>query len=519
MSIKKEIIRLSRYEKLTEQDFISVFNRFDVKEALCTLGYLSKKCYDKKFAKEHRLLQFILAYYSNIFLLTKPYRQEEFKIDIHDIHNMNVLYIEKLNEKFPEDNELLSFFIRTYYEQFTYGVPLSHIIGRNYLMYLKYNDIKELNDIFLNQNSIDIYTYFKLAFYFFTVEQVRFTPEEFNNWIGNTDANLKIDDVQNFIKMLSLDIKSYKALDIELKSYIKSDINDKNKFNLLKKYPLVKINKDYILANTFLFLSKVFDLFWWFEDYFAETNDRMYFRNNYFKDMFETYVRNVLDDTYGKNSIKKLKYKKNNSPAEFFDMYYIESNIAYLFEVKAYRYNLNVMNSGDIRNEVYKRFIEPKIQCYKRIKDFYSNKYDELNVLKDKTLMPIIIYYDIPFCDSNMYDDYIKEELDKNKNKILKLIDEKSLDNFLNFRCYNLSIRELEVYYYINKKNISLYKCLTKNETKFQVGQAFMQTVRELVPEIDDEGGEYLSKAFNEYTKNIFVDCNAEERFINECNV
>lgn len=507
MSIKKDILKLSKYDKLSEKDFIQCFNRYSQEDALITLGMLSKRALNRDAFYEH-LHQFILAYYSNIFLLTSPYRAHKFSaINKDDIKNLVVLYLYKLKETFTEDNNLTSFLLRTYYEQFVYSIPISNIIARNFCLFFKDNVSDELNDIFKLETGLTIYSYLKIAFYLFAMKPASFTLEEFENYFKDTDKELKSGDISKFLQIMSLELTKFKRLDKELKSYIKFEIYDKNRFNLLKKYPVVKINERYIIPNSFLFITKAFDLFWWLEEYYKNTtSNSLYFRNNFFKTMFENYVEKTLTKIYSKNSVKKIFYKKHNSPAEFFDCCVIENNIAYLFEVKAYRFNLSVMNSGDINNEIFKRFIEPKIQCYKRIGDLKSRKFSELKIFEDKLIVPIIIYYDIPFCNGGLIDEEIEIKLQENKDKILSQIQEYSLDNLLNFKCYNLSIQELELYFNASKKNITLHECLNKNPNKYQLSSSFMENYRELMPNLE-EGNTYLNNLFEEFTHGVFKDC------------
>ena len=434
--------------------------------------------------------QFILSYYANMILISSS-NSKALKLSEIDVQHFMVLggvYINRLNEPLLVNNDSNAFFIRTNFEQFAYNICEAYCIARPYYLYvtLSKNLNLGLDKIFLEYSNIDIENYFKMGYTIYLMMITYgavFTKKQLCDSMAH--FNISEMDSENFLKINSARVNQFKEQEQEKNN---SNPYSKNRFNLLNKYPIVEISKNrYVVPNKTIFVKQIFDIFWKFEEELDKRVEKKLgkrFRDNYFYKLFENYVGDILKKTYGKNNVKKINYKKKGTDAEFFDWYVEEGNIVYLFETKGYQLNsTNDIKTGNIQEQYHRKFVDkPICQMYKRIKDFSSNLYPELSIFKDKQLIPIAIYYDIPYISGNIHKAGIESTINNNYSKIAESLKEPDLENFKNFKYYLLSVDDIELFNATQKhKKIKLYDILNKMETFDGELNKFDSLIREMM--------------------------------------
>jgi len=108
-----------------------------------------------------------------------------------------------------------------------------------------------------------------------------------------------------------------------------------------------------------------------------------------------------------------------------------------LIEVKAYQFPFNTLQTGDlilISKEITKKLIQDTVtKINKKILDVQTAP--ELAFLKDKNIIPVVVTYNVPFIDTNMY-----------RKNIETVVDEESRKSFDAFHGYFINISDLEYF-------------------------------------------------------------------------
>jgi len=254
----------------------------------------------------------------------------------------------------------------------------------------------------------------------------------------------------------------------------------KSFFNPLSIYPIIQTQaQGYIVPSSILFIRKAYNLFWHFEELIGDN-----FREKIFDKLFESYVGDLLKNIFGKDKVQRIEnYKNSKLEDEFFDWIVEDTEHVYLIETKAYSLNLANYQTGDITKQVLDKIIKkPVCQMFKRIKDLESGKYNKINKFLNKNIIPIAIYYNIPYVSGDAYSNKIAEVMNNSDNEagIQKAIgNENKIEEFKKFKYYLLNIQELECYQDIKSK-ITLSECLISNKKDKNLGNSFEGTLRKL---------------------------------------
>src|SRR5205809_404064 len=130
-------------------------------------------------------------------------------------------------------------------------------------------------------------------------------------------------------------------------------------------------------------------------------------------------------------------YAKGNS---FVDWWVERGSRTYLFEAKAYQFSLPSRQTGDrdvvVEREI-KKITDAIKQVYKRIRDIPH--YPELEVLRNRRLVPVIVCMHMPFVGNAAYDQWVKERLDEVQRQ-------ENLPGLKDFEVHLLNVEELELF-------------------------------------------------------------------------
>ncbi|MBT7007488.1 hypothetical protein HN958_03225, partial [Candidatus Falkowbacteria bacterium] len=326
-----------------------------------------------------------------------------------------------------------SLFIRMYYEQMSgYQFDQVAIISRNLIFYLDIlpqltatEKLGDLQNIFIEENKITLKEYFILAFCVqaIAMKDTTFKAEQLTMaQIENLKEVLQKTD--DFLNILVADYSSFRKADMEINKLFNGKYT-KNRFNPLFVYPIVEtqISEDgrkYVIPNFLAYIDKAFrGVFWWFNNHFEKKGKALDFRI-FFGGIFEEYVKLILNTIYGKNSVKKLILKNGE---EFFDWYVIKDEKVYLFEAKAYQFNLVSKTTAEKESVIdveIGKVAKAMKQVNKNVQKISKNK--ELSIFRGKKVIPIIVALEMPFVDTDLYDEWLltkeikKEEIIRTMN-------------------------------------------------------------------------------------------------------
>ena len=406
------------------------------------------------------MTQFAIAYLANILLISGANDYKSKKISDKDnwlslcnIYN-NKVAMSELAEGSPkmDYDGFKSFMIRMYSEQmvdhqFT-PVPL---VARTMIIFDEIaeevvpNKFEKLTDIFEKETGLKLNEYFKLAMSVWAASQKTSTFSRAsltNAQIPRLKNVLCEDKVKKILNILCADYTKIRNLDKKMNKGL-DPVLTKNRFNPLLVYPIVETDiknqgDSYVIPNVTAYVKKAFGgLYWWFHLYFENLGRQQDFRN-YFGYIFQEYVGQELKSIYGEENVKP-EFKYNNS--DFIDWWIKKDNKIYLFEVKAYQFNLASKQTGDKEtitlNEI-KKICDAIEQVYKNVKDIQV--YGKLKIFRDKELIPIIVFMDIPFISTDMFGQWIKEELEKRESS------NSQLSGLKDFTVNLMNIEELEFY-------------------------------------------------------------------------
>ena len=405
--------------------------------------------------------QFVLAYLANVLIISGAHNHRNLSLEKFTPDEMIGFcssYYNNLSEPFLEDKNIDNYFMRLNYEQFEYNFCEAYCISRCIELYSNItNEISfdiSLNKYFFDKSGLNIEKYFKIAYITYLLCQIFvpvFNKKDINNIISTYFSDITEQDVDNFLSTNSTDVLKLRMIDKSRNTNCHPGY--KYKFNFLKEYPIVKVSQEkYIIPNKTIYLKQTFDIFWKFEQFIGNS-----FRENYFDSIFDKYTGKILKNIFNDYNVQKLTYKKKGNSSEFFDWCVIDdkNKIIYAIECKAYQLNIDNIISGDIGNQYISKFIDkPIAQMYNRSKDFYSKQYIELKFIQDYELIPICIYYDIPYASGFMHkkqileqlnSDGLKDKLTKSHKQIQKVMSSGEINNLKQFEYYLLSISDLEL--------------------------------------------------------------------------
>lgn len=446
--------------------------------------------------------------------------------------NFNVQNIEyafdkyfKFKDPFLVDDELEDFFIRTYFEQFTFNICASYTIARNYYIFHKLSEGENykfkankidydisLQNYFIQETGLNIHDYFKLNFiiYAYINKYDIFDEMTFIKYINtyenqiNSGEHISIESLIKYLNILSCDYKKFREIYDKNNNHLES-LYIKNAFNPLNVHPIIKTQyKNYVVPCEITFIRKSNNLFWFFEELIDKNklDEEKVFRNKIFDKLFENYVGDLLKNIFGNAKVQRIEnYKSAND--EFFDWIVEEDNLVYLFEAKGYQLSIANSQTGEITKQILDKIIKkPLGQMFKRIKDLETGQYPSINQFQNKQLIPIAIYYDIPFVSGDFYKSKMEKLINDpvNVDFIQNAIGKKNnIEEFKQFDYYLMNIDELECYQDIaNQKTLS--ECLERTKITGKLGNSFETVLREI------KGSDTLRCQFLEKEINFFFD-------------
>lgn len=470
-----KMIKFSKYIKKLQRNksddcYIKVFKNFNLLDSLKTIAIKSWNI-DASTSEAFNINQqedidpqliyinqFVLAYLANILIISgannhRNLRLSDFTTD--EMISFCSAYFNNLKEPLITNNNIEEYFIRLNYEQFDYNICEAYCIARSIELYIniasKVTPI--LQDYFLQNTNLSIEAYFKIAYiiYIYSHYSPIFQKQNLIKSIIQYFPNISANEVEYFLETNSSSIVNLRQIDADRNQ--KCHRGSKYKYNFLKEFPIVEIKKDsYIIPNKTIYIKQIFDIFWKFEKYIG-----LSFRESYFDKIFDAYVGNILKNIFSSNKIEKITYDKNNGEAEFFDWcVFDETNkIIYAFECKGYQLNISNIVTGNISEQYLSKFIDKPIsQMFNRLADLTSGQYDKINHLQGYTIIPIGIYYDIPFASGTIHeneinlllkDDELINKLSKSHKQISRIIKDGEISHLENFDYYLLSVSDLEL--------------------------------------------------------------------------
>ncbi len=452
---------------VTEEQLKQAFKAYNLKEALLTLAELSKNIFNGNIPQPFTMIgktsvqhpagtfisQFTIEYLANIFLISgaNDYKSESIKskdnlLGLFNIYNNSVIHQGLI------DGQLSSLLVPMYFEQIKGQASVQDLLVRQWMIFSEVRkqigngDFEDIDSTILQSTNLCVEEIIGLSF---TIFSYLIHNPLFN--IGNLDGHkiesfknlVTTEKVNHFLNLYSATYSEIRELDQKLNPKDTKEYT-KTRFNPLWKKPILRLETNLFLAPslTAYTTASFYGLFWWFDDYYRNQSKKrqMDFRK-YFGLLFENYTGEVLKDIYGEASVRRqVKYGPSGKEIDFIDWTVIQENKVYLFEVKAYQFPLETLQKGkpdDVRKEVVNKIVESIRQIYQRTLDI--DIYDELSEFRAKNIIPIVVFYDIPFASSSMYKDNISKALTDLNPKYSGIKD---------FRYYLIGISELEDFYY-----------------------------------------------------------------------
>lgn len=462
----------------TEEDFRNVLRKYNLRDGLISLGRASRLIFDtedeKKIGKVvYRdpstgiiLSQIALGYLANILLVSGANDYRAKSIDGASGLSRNLLALCNsysnclVDPTLTKDGELInqdrfrSFMIRMHFEQMqSYQFWPAYLMARTFIIFgeliehIQPDKSDLLSIIFQRKTGLSLREYLHLCFLVSagaktaTFSITTFTKAD----IPHLKALLTEEKITRFLSILKSDYGEFRKEDKNVNDNL-DPIFTKTRFNPLVVYPIIETDKKpfgedpYIIPNITLYMKRAYGgIYWWFHRHFESQGRQQDFRN-YFGHVFQEYVGIILKGIYGRGNVHgEISYGKDQR--KFIDWWVERNDRIYLFESKAYQFALLSMQTGDketvIGNEVRKKIASAIEQVYKRIQDIPN--YQELEVFRQKVVVPFIVFMDIPFVSSNIYEPWIKQAL-------LDIEREKQITDLGDFSVFLMNIEELELY-------------------------------------------------------------------------
>lgn len=454
---------------LTENELLNVLRRYNLRDGLIVFGKASTLAFNDK--SENRIgkatvrepstgvfvTQFGLAYLANALILSgandyksKQIGEKENLLTLLNIYSNDLIFPEAHRDRsLPfTDKDMVSSMVRLSAEQFEYQFDFVHIIARTMIIFREIintippHKFEPLDTIFERETKLNFSEYFVLAMAVWAVSQETSTFRKGSlteGKIPSMQENLTDEKVTNFLNILSADYETFRAVDKEANVNLQP-VFTKYRFNPLLIYPIIKTDRTetdpYIVPCTLSFLKRAFGgLYWWFHRYFESTGHQLDFRD-YYGEVYEQYVGKILKEAYGEENVHpEIEYPKG----KFIDWWVEKDSTIYFFEAKAYQFALLTKQTGDYElliKEVKSKIIKSIKQVFERMQEI--DKYEELSVFRDKKIVPVIVFMEIPLASSHLYKKLIEDELlELEQNGLVGIKDSKI--HFLN-------IEELEYY-------------------------------------------------------------------------
>jgi len=506
--------------KVTQAEFFSAIKAYKLDEALEQLAIISKKIFNEEYPEEyHRmgrggvrhpsgvfLTQFAIEYLSGAFILSgsNNWKSESVKNKDNLLGLFNIYQSGIVQKISRERNSILPLLVPMYFQQFVSQADPKDVFTRQWYLFHKIytrltgGSFEDLNDIILKSTGLSMLEYTKLSFiiYAIIISYPRFNIGKLTgaNIVGLNDV-LSEEKMDAFLKVISSTYEDFRELDEELNKNL-DPIYIKTRFNPLWLKPIIKTGENnYLAPSITAYMTSTFKgLFWWFDRNFRKQSRKKgdCFRK-FFGKLFEEYVGDVIKDIYkGSEIYPQIDYGSKKNGGLFFDWIVPIKDKIYLFEAKGYQFPLEVLQKGDpdnLRKEVANKIIGTIIQMYKRVGSV--DTFPELKRLRGKNLIPIGVFYDIPFISTSMYAE----------NIVPALVDlESEYKGIKDFKYFLISIEELENYYYVaGKEDIDII--LERVNKSPQLG--FNDEVAKIYKKNPTNGKNLLDRAFEEYCSKV----------------
>lgn len=268
-------------------------------------------------------------------------------------------------------------------------------------------DYINFEDVFKQITGININKFINIYYFLILISSTR----------KNTNVYDIIDDIQFDVNNLGFSKEDIKKV-IQLQSRDYTFYKKSDNWNILKYYPIVKVDKDedkYIISNMFsLMLSFPYAIYWIIRNYYCDLRSNKF--TNYFGKCFEFYFNEILD--YYKINYKKLKESKKQSKK--MPDWKIETNkYILLIEQKATLFPVDARTTT--KEEKYEKieeyFNKTLVKAFEQLND-----YTELNT--QKTIIRICLTFEKIYMEENVksiLESKMKFKLDSALNWIVNI--------------------------------------------------------------------------------------------------
>ncbi len=510
--------------RLTEGQLKEVLRRYNLRDGLIVLGRASNLVFNDKSINSMGkaasrdpgtgviVSQFGLAYLASALISSgaNDYKSKQIGDKQNLLTLLNIYSNDLASPELRRDpnaplthRDMAPLMVRMYAEQFEYQFNYVNLIARNIIIYNEIINLvppqkfDALNVIFEKETGLTFPDYFVLSFATWAVSQKTATFRKdvlYGSQIPTMQEALTDEKVTNFLNILSVDYSTFRKEDLDANVNL-DPVFTKYRFNPLLVYPIIKTDKEaidpYVIPNTLAFLKKSFGgLYWWFHRHFEATGHQQDFRN-YFGGVFEQYVGRILKQAYGeKNVHPEITYPKG----KFVDWWVECNSTIYLFEAKAYQFALPTKQTGDnalLIKEVKTKIVQSIEQVFNRMSEI--NNYSELAFFRDKKIVPVIVFLEIPLASGHLYRELIDDEL--------KELEAKGETGIRDAKIHLLNIEELELFdCAVNK--IPLEDVFGKYEKN--IAEGFLSVIQNELGE--PPRNKYLDKVFNDFMIQMTAD-------------
>lgn len=459
----------------TEQDYRDLLRHYSLRDGLIVLGQVSRGILmsnDQCKVGYHLYIdtdtgvtvsQQALGYLANILLMSganddNPKRIGQLRDDLAVLCNsyLHCLIRPEHTQKYDliDEDRLRSFMVRMYFEQ-KQPYQFSHwcMIARTIAIFGELIEdihpdnvrIEPLPVVFKRETGLPLYDYLRLCFVVFVAirETATFSVDTLSNAvIPHLQELMTADKVDCLMSILGANYGEFQKEDLCINDGL-DPVFTTTRFNTLSIFPIIKTTEKrrgnpYIVPNTPIYIRKAYGgLYWWFHRHFQAQGRHLDFRT-YFGNLFQGYVGKILKGIYGVENVhEEISYGKSS---KFIDWWVEREDRIYLFEVKAYQFALLSAQTGDketvVRNEM-KKVAEAIEQVHRQIHEI--PRHHELQVFRKKRIVPVIVFFDIPFISGNFFREWIKEAL-------LVIEQRTQLAALQTFSVHLMNIEELELY-------------------------------------------------------------------------
>ncbi len=464
---------------ISEDDFKNALKGFRLLGALTALGSLSNKIYGGEIPngwerlgkglirqKETGLLisQSMIEYLENLFIISGSNDFKTLSITEKDnLLGLFNIYQHSLVIGSIQRKNVISIMVSLWQEQLRTQANDLQSIGRTIYMFQKLDReiIKNqtLTKILHDNSGLTIEEYLNAALVLLACALVNpiIIIGDLSSDSINFQKIINNSILERFLILFSATYDEFRSID-STQNIALAPKDTRNRFNPLWKKPLIKFSESKFLVPSIpTYIQAAFNgLFWWFDDLFMKKQfgheiSKTTFREIFGKEIFEQYVGLILGDIFGDSHLTPEIIYGGKGKKAFTDWVVVDGDDAYLVEVKAYQFPFKTLQTGDLEmvaHEIAKKLTIDTIQKLdNKILDINTSA--ELNFLKGKNLIPVVITYNVPLIDTNLYRHGMKDILD---NKTYKIFSE--------FNGYFLNIADLESFKLISKatklKNVLL---------------------------------------------------------------